>query len=285
MPEVALVTDSSACLPQELIREYGITVVPLAMLVDGQLYHDGALSSDEFYARLNAARKPPTTTSSAPGEFLQAFRCAYAGGVRQILCLTLSARYSGTHSSALNAGEMASTEMPDLHVDVLDTGGIAMTHGFAVLAAARALRGGASLDQAVEASQTVGSRAHLVGVLDTTRYLAKSGRVPWIAHWAASVLRVKPVLAARARKIGAVGRVRTPAQGNKRLLDYIAAKANGETLHVAVMHAGAPDRARQLAAMICDRFHPNELLVTEFTAVMGVHTGPGFVGVAFYSGA
>ena len=284
MATIAVVTDSSACLPPALAAEHGIAVVPLAMLVDGELFHDGALSSDDFYARLEAARKPPTTTSAAPGEFLEAFRAAHAAGSREVLCLTLSSRYSGTHSSAVNAGKMAAAELPDLRVEVVDTGGIAMTHGFAVLAAARAARGGGSLDDAAAAARRVGEAAHLVGALATTRYLAKSGRVPWIVHWAASALRIKPVLASNGNGVGAVGRARTPAQANARLLRYVDQKPHGAPLHVAVMHAAAPARAEELAALVKERFAPAELLVTEFTAVMGIHTGPGFVGLAFYSG-
>jgi DegV family protein with EDD domain len=284
MPEVAVVTDSSACLPDDLVREYGITIVPLALLFDGDLYHDGALSSAEFYERLAACRKPPSTTSPAPGEFLEAFRRLHASGVREIVCLTLSSRYSGTYSAARNGAEMAERELPGLRLRVVDTNGLAMTHGFAVLAAARAIRGGAAAEEAAEVAESVGKNAHLVGVLETTRYLARSGRVPWIVHWAASALSIKPILAATGTEIGPIARVRTIAKGIERMIQYVADHSAGNALHVAVMHANAPERAEDLASKVRVRFTPVELLVTEFTSVMGIHTGPGFVGLAFYSG-
>lgn len=284
MPEVAVVADSSACLPDELVSEYGITIVPLALLFDGDLYHDGALSSAEFYERLAASRKPPSTTSPAPGEFLEAFRRLHASGARDVVCLTLSARYSGTHSAARNAAEIAMRELPGLTVRVVDTHGLAMTHGFAVLAAARAIRQGASGEEAAQIAESVGKKAHLVGVLETTRYLARSGRVPWIVHWAASALSIKPVLAAAGAEIGAIARVRTVAKGIDRMIQYMADHAGEDALHAAVMHANAPERAREVAARVVERLSPVELLVTEFTSVMGIHTGPGFVGIAFYSG-
>ena len=208
MATVAVVTDSSACLPPEVIEKCAIIVVPLAFLFDGELYHDGTLSSGDFYRRLRAARRFPTTTAPAPGEFLEAFRRARDGGAEAVLCLTLSSAYSGTHSSALNASKLAEQELPGLVVRVQDTHGLAMSHGFAVLAAARAVQAGAGLEAAAEVAQQVGASVHLVGALDTMRFLAKSGRVPRIVHWTASLLQIKPILAANGEDARGVGRAR-----------------------------------------------------------------------------
>ena len=282
--DIALVTDSSACLPRALIQEYGIAVVPLAFLVDGELHHDGDLSPEEFQRRLDAARGPVTTTVPAPGEFLDTFRQLHSAGRREILCLTLSSRYSGTYSAALNAAEMAANEIAGLKVRVVDTGGLAMTHGFAVLAAARAAKAGAGLEVAADAAAGVGARAHLIGALDTMRFLVKSGRVPWIVQWAASLLHIKPVLVAHDGQVRSYGRPRTMKTALSRLLRYLEERAGPPgQLHVAVMHFGARERADELAARVAEAVRPAELMVTEFTTVMSVHTGPGFVGLAFYS--
>lgn len=281
---IAIITDSSACLPTALVREHGITVVPLALLIDGEVIRDGALPSLEFYARLDAARRPPSTAAPAPGEFLGAFRCARDWGAAAALCLTLSAEYSGTYSSAMSAQALAAREMLDLPVRVVDTRGLAMAHGFAVLAAARVAAAGGSLGEVAAAAETVAAGAHLVGALSTTRYLAKTGRVPWVVHWTASLLRIKPVLAACRSKVRAVGRARTMSRAAEKMLAYFADRvAPGAGLHVAVMHANDAQRAEELAALVRQRFSPTELLFTEFTSVMGVHTGPGFVGLAFYA--
>jgi DegV family protein with EDD domain len=286
MPNVAVVADTSACLPVRLIAEYAITQVPLAYLIDGELFHDGQLTPEQFQAKLEGARHPPTTTVPAPGEFLDVLRRLQGAGVDRILCLTLSSRYSGTYSAALNGAELAARELPGLTVRVVDTGGLAMTHGFAVLAAARAACAGAGLDEAAEAAVKVGRRAHLVGALDTMRFLAKSGRVPWIVNWAASLLDIKPVLAAAHGDVRSHGRPRTMRNAINRIVRYLEDRAGPpEQLHVAVMHFGAPERAAELAERVRERFAPAELLVTEFTPVMSVHTGPGFVGLAFYSDA
>lgn len=284
MAKVALVTDSSACLPGELIERHRIIVVPLTFLFDGESYYDGTLSSHEFYSLLRSSRRFPTTTAPAPGEFLAAFHRAHREGAQAVLCLTLPLHYSGTLSSALNARDLARQELPALEIEVVDTHGLAMAHGFAVLAAARALERGADLHTAASIAAEVGSRAHLVGMLDTLRYLAKSGRVPWVLHWATSALQIKPILAAHGEEVRAVERVRTRERALGRLLHHLEERREpGRPLHVAVMHADAPETAQRLAQEIGRRFQPKELLVTEFTSVMGIHSGPGFIGLAFYS--
>jgi DegV family protein with EDD domain len=283
MSLVAVVTDSSACLPQELLNEHQIVVVPLAFLFDGRLHHDGEFSPAEFYSRLGSCRRLPTTTAPAPGEFLQAFRGALAAGADSILCLTLSAAFSGTYSAAVNAADLLAQEAPGANARVVDTGGIAMTHGFAVLAAARALKAGAGIDEAAEAARRVARAGCLVGALDTMRFLARSGRVPRIAHWAASALSIKPIFAANGETTGGVDRVRTMKRARERLLEHMARRIRrGAPLHAAVMHAEAREGAEELCQLVRSRFRPDELLVTEFTPVMGVHTGPGFLGLAFY---
>ncbi|MEE8386688.1 MAG: DegV family protein, partial [Dehalococcoidia bacterium] len=267
-----------------LIQRHGIITVPLSFLFDGQLYYDGTISNHDFYDRLRASRHLPTTASPAPGRFLEAFRQAQQAGASAALCLTLSANYSGTFGSAVAAVDLATQELPGFPVRALDTRGLAMAHGFTVLAAARAAEAGADLDEVVITAEAVRDRSHLVGAIDTMRYLAKGGRVPWIAHWASALLQIKPILAANADKVTAVGRARTLGTAMERLVHYLDQRTRpGAPLHVAVMHTDAPERAQELALHIRQRFSPAELIFTEFTSVMGVHIGPGFVGLAFYS--
>ena len=282
MHKIAIVTDSSACLPAEYIQRYRIAVVPLALLFDGNIYRDGELSNEEFYERLRDPHRHITTAAPAPGEFLKAFRQARGNGASAALCLTLSSRYSGTHSSAVNAQQLAARELPDFPVRIVDTEGIAMAHGFAVLAAARSATAGCALEEVAAIAAGAATDAKLVGVLDGTRYLAGSGRVPWVLHFVASILRIKPVIGSSGGRVGAVGRVRTMARGIERVVDYVGRKtAPGAPLRMAVMHADAPELAEELAELVRERLAPRELLITPFTSVMAVHTGPGFVGLAW----
>ena len=284
MPKTAIVTDSSACLPSELIRAHRVTIVPLAFLFDGDVRDDGSLSSRDFYALLRASRKFPTTASPPPAAFVEAFRQA-AQTAEAALCITLPSTFSGTYSSALTAMELAQQELSGFPIRVIDSHCLAMCHGFAVLAAARAAENGASMETAEAVVRDVAARSYLIGALDTLRYLAKSGRVPIVVHWATSLLQIKPLLAAKGEEVRAIGRVRTMPRALSRLLSHVEERLDGQRpLHMAVMHADAPAAADDVSDAIRRRFDPEELLVTEFTSVMGAHTGPGFLGVAFFSG-
>lgn len=279
---VTIVTDSSASLPKDILEREGIIIVPICFILDGQVYQDGTLSSSEFYDRLESLKSAPTTTSPEPRDFLEAFRGARERGATQVLCLVMSSELSATYSAAHYAVELACEELPDLPVTLVDTGGLAMTHGFAVLAAAEALGGGATVEEASAAARRVGGRARLVGALDTMRYLAKGGRVPWILHWATSVLQIKPVLAWTSGDVQAIARPRTMTRALDRVVEYVARSTNGEEIRVAVMHAAAPALAEALLQRAHERLPVTGVMVTEFTSGMGVHTGPGFAGLAFY---
>ena len=280
MTKIAIVSDSSACLPSDLIEQFNITIVPLGLLIDGQPYPDSSLSAPQFYQRLREAHRLPTTTSPPPGAFLETYK-QLAKRFDAILCITLSSKFSATYSAATKAAQVAHEEMPGLPIRVLDSHSLAMSHGFVVLAAARAAAAVGDLEAALQAAQAVAERAVLFGALDTLRYLAKSGRVPWIVHWAASPLQIKPLLIARQEEIKRLELVRTRRRALERLLDHSRQYAgDGQDLHVAVMHADSLTDAEALADRIRRELHPDELLITEFTSVMGIHAGPGFIGVA-----
>lgn len=283
MARVVVLTDSDACLPADLARQLDIAIVPHGLIIDGQVYRDGDLTSAQFYSLLRAARRLPSTASPPPGAFLDAFKDA-AQRAEAALCITLSSKYSGTYNAALDAANRTKEELPGFSVRVLDSHSLAMCHGFVVMAAARAAAAGADLAAAAVAAEEVRQRAQLIGALDTLRYLAKSGRVPWAVHWATALLQIKPILLAQQDEVKALERVRTRQRALERLLYHLQQRVQGdEPLHVAVMHADAEADAQALAERIQQELRPAELVLTEFTSVMGIHTGPGLIAVAFYS--
>ena len=280
---ISIIADSSASLTPELLAREQITTVPISFLFDGETYQDGSLSAAEFYDRLKASKEVPKTTSPSPGEFTEAFLDARDTGADGALCLIMSSDLSSTFRAAETAAQIAKDKLAGFPIRVVDTGGLAMTHGFAVLAAAEALKNGASIDEAAAAAVRVGAEAEFVGALDTMRYLARGGRVPWIVHWAAAALQIKPVLAWSGGKIRPVGRARTMSGALEKIVDYAMGRAKGRDLRIAAMHAEAPELAKMLAAQASEQLKSTDVIVTEFTTAMGVHTGPGFVGLAFYA--
>jgi DegV family protein with EDD domain len=283
--EVAIVTDSVACIPKEQAEKYGIEVVPIELHFKDRVYRDGIdISPAEFYALLKQAEKPPTTSGSLPGPFLEAYR-KVSRRATSILCITLSAKLSGMFNSARVAIEMAKEALPDMAIGLLDSGTAAAAQGLVVLAAARAAASGKSLTEVVEIARSVMQRVHLLGMLDTLHYLVKGGHVPKAAALASSLLKIKPIFTITEGEAHPVTNPRTIQGGINRMLQIVEQKvAKGQPLYIAVMHANALDRAKELMAEISSRFDCTELFITEFTPVMGAHTGPGVIGVAFYSG-
>ncbi len=282
---VAIVTDSVACVPQKLAEKYGIEVVPIQVIFGGKVYQDGIdITPAEFYALLRKAEKLPTTAASLPGPVLEAFR-KVGQRTSSILCITLSAKFSGMFNSAKLAVETAREALPDVIIEVLDSRTAAAAEGFVVLAAARAAALGRSLIEVMETTKSVMQRVNLLATLDTLCYLAKGGRLPTAAAWASSLLKIKPILTIKDGEAHPVSNPRTTTGAMKRMLEIMGQKMiKGYPLHVAVMHADALDRAIELRDEISSQFDCAELFITEFTPVMGAHTGPGVVGIAFYSG-
>jgi len=282
--KVAIVTDTTACIPKEQVENYGIEVVPVVFVFGDKSYLDGIdMSSAEFYTQLRQAKKPPTTSGSLPGPFLEAYRKA-SHRASSILCITLPSKLSGMLNSAQLAMEMAKEALPNVVIEVIDCGTAAAAQGLVVLAAARAAASGKSLTEVIEVTKSVMQRVNLLATLDTLKYLVKGGRVPKAAGLAGSLLQIKPIFTVGGGDAYPITNARTNPGATKRILELMEEKiVNGQPLHVAVMHADALDRAKELMDKISSRFDCAELFITEFTPVMGVHTGPGVIGVAFYS--
>jgi len=256
-------------------------VVPLAIVFGGEVYADGALSEEAFYARLRAAPRLPTTAAPAPGAFLEAFLRAEAEAV---VCVTLTAKFSGTYSVALQAARLAQEKRPQLEIRVLDSGSVAMGTGFVALAAAGVALQRGDLEMVTAAAEEVCRRVYVIGVLESLHYLAKGGRVPKVAAWASSLLQIKPIIQYWDGDVGLLERARTQPRALSRLLEALAQRVDHDDhLHVAVLHAAAPALAEALAQQVQERFQPQELLIVPFTQVLTAHTGPGLVGLAFYA--
>jgi len=281
---VAIITDTTACIPQEMVKEYGIELVPIEVIFDDRVYRDGIdITPAEFYAKLRQTEKLPTTSGSLPGSYLEAYRQA-SQRADGIVCITESSKFSGMFNSARLAVEMAKEELPGVAVEVLECSSAAAGQGLVVLAAARAAASGKNLAGVVEVVKELMHRVHLFAALDTLHYLVKGGRVPQAAALVNSILGIKPVFSVNGGEAHTVALPRSTKSAMKRILKLMMKKVGkGQPVHAAVMHADALEQARVLRDQISSRFNCVELFITEFTPVMGVHTGPGVIGAAFYS--
>ncbi|MBN1160368.1 MAG: DegV family protein [Dehalococcoidales bacterium] len=280
---VGIVTDTTACVPPEQVKTLNIEVVPVPLIINEKTYRDGIdITPTEFYTMLRNSKKLPTTSASSPTPYLEAFRKA-SRRAQSILCLTEPVKFSAMYNSARAAVEMAKNTLHDVTIEVMECTTAAAGQGLVALAAARAAALDESLEEVKRIVGNVMSRVNLFATLDTLHYLARSGRVPQAAALVNTILDLKPVFTLNHADPHTVGLPRTTKSALGRILKLMDATVKkGQQLHVAVMHADAEKEAIILKDRITAQFDCKEIYITEFTPVMGVHTGPGLVGAAFY---
>jgi len=282
MGKVAVVTDSSACVPKEVVKQYGIHILPLILLFEDRSYRDGVdITSQEFYELLKKAKKVPTTSSPSPGEYLEVFR-EVAKQASGILCITLPPHLSMSFDSATQAREMARESIPHVHIEIFPSRSPALAQGFIAQAAAQAAASGKDLSQVAQAARDRMDKVNALAMLDTLYYLAKGGRIPKAAAWAGSLFKIKPILDATG-DVRLLERCRTRKRAMQRLLYIMRQRSEGKPICVNLMHANAPEEAERLKTDILSQFDCVEFYVTDFTPVIGTHTGPGSIGLSFYT--
>lgn len=283
MRKVAIVTDTTACVPQEQVARYDIEVVPVQLIIEDKTYRDGIdITPTEFYNLLRRSKKLPTTSSSSPNPYLEAYQNA-SRKAPGILCLTEPSKFSAMFDSARVAMDTAKTTLRNVAIEVLECTTAAAGQGLVALAAAKAAAMDKPLNEVREIARSIMSRVNLYATLDTLTYLVRSGRVPQAAALVNSILSIKPIFTLNHSDAHTVALPRTMKSAIDRMLKLMGSSAaKGQPLHVAVMHADALGEAITLKDRITSQFECREIFITEFTPVMGVHTGPGLIGVAFY---
>lgn len=272
---VRIVTDSACDLPEAVCEELGVEVVPLTIRFGEREYVDRKeLSTDAFWRELESASVLPETSAPSVGAFEETFRRLADEGADGIVCINLSARLSATMQSAQVAAKALDGQMP---VEIIDSQSASMGTGNLVLHAARRARAGASLDDIVQEVNDRRARQHVFAALDTLEFLRKGGRIGGAQAMLGSMLSIKPLIVVADGAVEPAGKVRTRSKALKFLIDQVPA---GEVEQISVLHANAPDLdefLQQLEPKVPDA----EVVVGTIGPVVGVHTGPRVVGIAF----
>jgi DegV family protein with EDD domain len=281
MSRIAVVTDSTAYLPPELVAQYGIHVMPQQLIWGDETFLDGVtIDPPTFYERLSRSGDIPTTSQASAGEFTDLFAEA-ARNADGIVGVFISTELSGTVASALAAQEL----LPDLpiEIEVVDSRSTTMGLGFVALAAARAAAKGRGLAEVAAAARELVPRVNVFFVVETLKYLHQGGRIGGASRLLGSALRIKPLLHLTEGRIDALGQVRTKRKAVERMLEVMAERVGNAPVHAAVIHANAPEEAARLREQVRERFPYTELYLAALSPVIGAHVGPGTVGVAFYT--
>ncbi|MDG6108103.1 DegV family protein [Dactylosporangium aurantiacum] len=281
-PAVAVVTDSTACLPVDLATDPArrLTVVPLAVVVNGVAGLETIdIDSATVAEALNARRVAVTTSRPSPEAFADVYRRLLDAGAPAVLSVHLSAKLSGTYDAAV----LAAAEF-DGAVSVIDTQSTGMGLGFPALAAASAAASGAGLDEVRQAALDAVDRTSTLFYVDTLEFLRRGGRIGAAAALLGTALSVKPILHTTEQGVVVREKVRTSSRALARLVDMADEAAGESVVDVAVHHLAAPDRADALLTTLKERLGERlrGAYLTEVGAVVGAHVGPGMVAVVVY---
>lgn len=274
MSRVRIVTDSACDLPQSLVDELGIAVVPLTIRIDGVEYVDRRdLTPAAFWAKSAAAAELPSTAAPAPGQFGEAFAGLVDDGADSIVAICLSAALSATMQSA----ELAARDFTGAPVTVIDGRTVSLAQGMIVADCARLAAGGASRDEVVaRAGELIGS-TQLWGAVDTLENLRRGGRIGGAKALLATALSIKPIIEVRDGKVEQGGKQRTRGKALAFLVDKVASAPAARNLGVA--HAACDD-VDQFVEMLRG-VHDGEIVVGDIGPVVGSHAGKGTIGVAW----
>ncbi len=280
MSPVGVLTDSTAYLPEELIRQYDIRVVPLFVHWDGQTYRDGIdITPDVFYERLRRSPTLPTTSQPSMQDFLQAYE-EMATRYDAIVAVLISSGISGTVASATAAAQ----EFKKIPVAIVDTKSTSVAQGYVALEAARVAQAGGTLEEVQQAAQRVVERTHTFFVVDTLKYLHKGGRIGGAARYLGTALNIKPILYFdREGKIDALERVRSKKRALRRIIELARERVGDRPVNVGIIHANAREEGLAFKAQVEQSFQCREILFVELSPVLGTHVGPGTIGLGLYS--
>ena len=282
MSKVAIVTDSTAYLPEDLVFSYNISVVPLVVIWGEETLRDNIdITPNQFYKRLSQAKTMPSTSQATINDFANVFEKLHKDGY-EIFTIVLSAALSGTMDSAIQAKEM----VPEARVEIIDSQFTSIPLAYMALSAARAAKKGASLEKCIEIVETIRENTQVYFAVDTLEFLHRGGRIGGASRFLGTALNLKPILYLNDGKVEALERVRTLKRAHNRLIELLETSVDGrKTINMmGVVTAGTQDSASELLKEILDKFDPKEVMLANLSPTLGTHTGPGTVGVAYVAG-
>ncbi len=284
MSKIAIVTDSTAYIPKEVGADFDIHVTPLQLIWGEEQFRDGVdILPVQFYEKLQTAEIMPSTSQVTPETFKEIYKELSSQGY-EIFSIHISSKLSGTIDSALQAKAMLELK----NIEIFDSLTTSMALGFQVLTVARAAANGASLKECLKIAEKTRENTGVLFTVKTLEFLHRGGRIGGAQAFLGTMLNLKPILEVRDGRIEPAGRARTMNKAVDKMIDLLKEKIGGHTpVRIAILHTNAFEDAKSLQSKVINTFPKNgiaELMIAEVSPVIGTHTGPGIVGVAFLAG-
>ncbi|MBM3153288.1 MAG: DegV family protein [Chloroflexi bacterium] len=283
MSKLAIVTDSTAYIPENQLKEFNITVTPQVLIWGEETFKDGVdILPEEFYRRLATAKVMPTTSQVSIMTMKETFEKLVEKGY-DVLGIFISSKLSGTIQSAMQAIEM----LPKVKdkIAIVDSESTAMAMGFQVLAVARAAKDGAGLADSRKLAEKAKSHTGVLFVVDTLEFLHRGGRIGGAQKFLGTALNIKPILELREGRVESIEKVRTKAKAYDRVIELLAENIAGRSpVRLATLHANAEADAKTLLEKAAAEIKPVETVFAGVSPVIGTHAGPGTVGLAYMAG-
>lgn len=281
--KVAIVTDSTAYLPEELVKQHNISITPLSVIWGEEVQQDGVdILPHQFYERLSASKVMPTTSQVTPAVMHDTFKGLLDQGY-DVLGVFISSKISGTVQSAIQAVDMLDGAAP--RVAIVDSLSTSMAMGLPVLTTARVAQAGESLAECQKVTENACKNSGVFFLVETLEFLRRGGRIGGAQALLGNVLNIKPILELRDGRIEPADKVRTKQKAIHRVVELAAERVNGRTpVRLAVTHANAEADAEILLKAAQAELSPIETFVSPLSPVIGTHAGPGTIALNFMYG-
>ena len=283
MPKTAIVTDSTAYIPEDIVKKLNITVVPLSVIWGEEHYLDGVtMMPDDFYKRLKDSKVMPSTSQATPAAMHAAFAPLLEQGC-DVMGVFISDKLSGTLDSARQArAEFANAQDK---IALFDSATVAMATGFQAIAAAHTALDGGSLKDCMAMAEKVRPNTGVYFAVETLEFLHRGGRIGGAQKLLGSALNMKPILTITDGKVDSADRVRTSNKAHDRVIELVREKvAGGKNVRLATLQANAEEAAKALLSKAASELGAVESILSMVSPAIGTHLGPGTVGLAYSYG-
>lgn len=285
MPKVAIVTDSCASIPEELLSALNIHWVPYYIHRGNEVLRDlVTIQRDDFYQWLPTTKELPTTASPGPGDYLNIYeKICRDEGISEIVSIHMTSKGSGAYQAAKAAQSIAGESIPGVRIEVIDTLNVSMCHGWMVIEAAREALTGKSMADIIQVVTRLIPICRMIQTADTLKYLYMGGRIGKAKQLVGSLLNIKPLISMEDGVIVPVGQARNRNRAYQMMVDKVEATTGKMgRIKVAYVHAAALEEVEKLRDMLEKRLTCIETIIAELSPALGVHTGPGTAGLCYY---